>query len=87
MRQGGDVGTQYRSAIYVLTPEQEEQAHKSRELFQQAMEKAGDQRVITSEITVALPFYYAEDDHQQYLHKILMDTVVLGIGVCMPPNV
>ncbi|AAM84246.1 peptide-methionine (S)-S-oxide reductase [Yersinia pestis] len=88
MRQGGDVGTQYRSAIYVLTPEQEEQAHKSRERFQQAMEKAGDQRVITSEITVALPFYYAEDDHQQYLHKNPHGYCGLGgIGVCLPPNV
>lgn len=52
------------------------------------MEKAGDQRVITSEITVALPFYYAEDDHQQYLHKNPHGYCGLGgIGVCLPPNV
>lgn len=87
MRQGGDVGTQYRSAIYVLTPEQETQAQESKALFQQAMAKAGDGRVITSEITAALPFYYAEDDHQQYLYKNPHGYCGLGgIGVCMPPN-
>lgn len=87
MRQGGDVGTQYRSAIYVLTPEQETQAQESKALFQQAMAKAGDSRVITSEITAALPFYYAEDDHQQYLYKNPHGYCGLGgIGVCMPPN-
>ncbi|MFV8799003.1 peptide-methionine (S)-S-oxide reductase MsrA [Yersinia sp. LJYL362] len=87
MRQGGDVGTQYRSAIYVLTPEQEAQAQESKILFQQAMIKAGDSRAITSEIAVALPFYYAEDDHQQYLYKNPHGYCGLGgIGVCMPPN-
>ncbi len=87
MRQGGDVGTQYRSAIYVLTPEQETQAQESQMLFQQAMTKAGDSRAITSEITAALPFYYAEDDHQQYLYKNPHGYCGLGgIGVCMPPN-
>lgn len=87
MRQGGDVGTQYRSAIYVLTPEQEVQAQESKALFQQAMEKAGDRRMITSDITAALPFYYAEDDHQQYLYKNPQGYCGLGgIGVCMPPN-
>lgn len=87
MRQGGDVGTQYRSAIYVLTPEQETQAQESQALFQQAMAKAGDSRAITSEIAVALPFYYAEDDHQQYLYKNPHGYCGLGgIGVCMPPN-
>ncbi|QHB34589.1 peptide-methionine (S)-S-oxide reductase MsrA [Yersinia canariae] len=87
MRQGGDVGTQYRSAIYVLTPEQEAQAQESKALFQHAMEKAGDSRVITSEVAVALPFYYAEDDHQQYLYKNPHGYCGLGgIGVCMPPN-
>ncbi|WP_145556540.1 peptide-methionine (S)-S-oxide reductase MsrA [Yersinia canariae] len=87
MRQGGDVGTQYRSAIYVLTPEQEALAQESKALFQHAMEKAGDSRAITSEIAVALPFYYAEDDHQQYLYKNPHGYCGLGgIGVCMPPN-
>ncbi|MGL4486310.1 MAG: peptide-methionine (S)-S-oxide reductase MsrA [Yersinia sp. (in: enterobacteria)] len=87
MRQGGDVGTQYRSAIYVLTPAQEEQAVESQRLFQQAMEQAGDHRVITTEIAAALPFYYAEDDHQQYLYKNPHGYCGLGgIGVCMPPD-
>ncbi|WP_145508488.1 peptide-methionine (S)-S-oxide reductase MsrA [Yersinia alsatica] len=87
MRQGGDVGTQYRSAIYVLTPEQEAQAQTSKVQFQQAMEQAGDRRTITSEIAPALPFYYAEDDHQQYLYKNPHGYCGLGgIGVCMPPN-
>ena len=87
MRQGGDVGTQYRSAIYVLTPEQETQAQESQALFQQAMTKAGDSRAITSEIAAALPFYYAEDDHQQYLYKNPQGYCGSGgIGVCMPPN-
>ncbi|MFA3777190.1 peptide-methionine (S)-S-oxide reductase MsrA [Yersinia sp. 1652 StPb PI] len=87
MRQGGDVGTQYRSAIYVLTPEQQVQANESKALFQQAMEQAGDRRLITSEVAVALPFYYAEDDHQQYLHKNPHGYCNLGgIGVCMPPD-
>ncbi len=87
MRQGGDIGTQYRSAIYLLTPEQEVQATESKNLFQQAMDKAGDRRVITSELATALPFYYAEDDHQQYLYKNPHGYCGLGgIGVCMPPN-
>lgn len=87
MRQGGDVGTQYRSAIYVLTPEQEAQAQASKVQFQQAMEQAGDRRTITSEIVPALQFYYAEDDHQQYLYKNPHGYCGLGgIGVCMPPN-
>ncbi|WP_145496459.1 peptide-methionine (S)-S-oxide reductase MsrA [Yersinia bercovieri] len=87
MRQGGDIGTQYRSAIYVLTPEQEAQANESKTQFQQAMAQAGDHRAITSEIAIALPFYYAEDDHQQYLYKNPHGYCGLGgIGVCMPPN-
>ncbi|MDN0123971.1 peptide-methionine (S)-S-oxide reductase MsrA [Yersinia aleksiciae] len=87
MRQGGDIGTQYRSAIYVLTPEQEAQANESKAQFLQAMAQAGDHRAITSEIAVALPFYYAEDDHQQYLYKNPHGYCGLGgIGVCMPPN-
>ncbi len=78
MRQGNDQGTQYRSAIYPLTPEQTVAAQASLERFQAAMTAAGDERTITTEITTATPFYYAEDDHQQYLHKILMGTVALA---------
>ena len=68
MRQGNDVGTQYRSAIYVTTPEQKKVAEASRASYQDRLTAAGYGR-ITTEILDALPFYYAEDYHQQYLHK------------------
>jgi peptide-methionine (S)-S-oxide reductase len=68
MRQGNDVGTQYRSAIYVLDEEQQRIAETSREQYQQALTKAGFGE-ITTEIVEAGPFYYAEDYHQQYLDK------------------
>ncbi len=69
MRQGNDHGTQYRSAIYPLTPEQTEAAKGSLARFRAAMNDAHDTRHITTEIATAKPFYYAEDDHQQYLYK------------------
>ena len=69
MRQGNDVGTQYRSAIYTTSPEQQEQAEKSREAYQEDLERAGHRGRITTEIRPAGPFYYAEDYHQQYLGK------------------
>jgi peptide-methionine (S)-S-oxide reductase len=68
MRQGNDVGTQYRSAIYATTPAQRSAAEASKEQFQAALAKAGHGR-ITTEIADAPPFYYAEDYHQQYLAK------------------
>jgi peptide-methionine (S)-S-oxide reductase len=68
MRQGNDVGTQYRSAIYATTPEQLEAAKASRETFQERLGQAGYGEV-TTEIAEAGPFYYAEDYHQQYLAK------------------
>ncbi|MGA7088369.1 MAG: peptide-methionine (S)-S-oxide reductase MsrA [Candidatus Dormiibacterota bacterium] len=68
MRQGNDVGTQYRSAIYFLDDEQREIAEASREQYQQALRKAGFGE-ITTEIVEAGPFFYAEDYHQQYLDK------------------
>ncbi|EPS2709676.1 peptide-methionine (S)-S-oxide reductase MsrA [Cronobacter turicensis] len=87
MRQGNDVGTQYRSAIYPLTPEQEAAAQASLERFREAMEAAGDYRHITTEIAPATPFYYAEDEHQQYLHKNPYGYCGIGgIGVCLPPE-
>jgi len=87
MRQGGDVGTQYRSAIYPLTPEQDSAARASFERFQDAMARAGDDRKVTTEIANAGPFYYAEDDHQQYLHKNPYGYCgIAGIGVCLPPQ-
>jgi peptide-methionine (S)-S-oxide reductase len=68
MRQGNDVGTQYRSAIYTYSPEQHAAAASSRAMFQDQLTAAGYGR-ITTEIAEAPPFYYAEDYHQQYLHK------------------
>lgn len=87
MRQGGDVGTQYRSALYVLSSEQQSEALESLGRFQQAMQAAGDNRNITTQVSEALPFYYAEDDHQQYLYKNPEGYCGLGgIGVCLPPQ-
>jgi len=66
MRQGNDVGTQYRSAIYWTTDVQRDAALASRDLFQQELARAGYGE-ITTEIAEAWPFYYAEAYHQQYL--------------------
>ncbi|MCA9516591.1 MAG: peptide-methionine (S)-S-oxide reductase, partial [Myxococcales bacterium] len=67
-RQGNDVGTQYRSAIYTTSEAQLEQARASRDAYQKALTAAG-KGAITTEIAPSPPFYYAEDYHQQYLHK------------------
>ena len=68
MRQGNDVGTQYRSGIYVHSPEQRRLAEASRDAYQRMLSKAG-YGTITTEILDAPTFYYAEDYHQQYLAK------------------
>ncbi|MFO8023683.1 peptide-methionine (S)-S-oxide reductase MsrA [Thiohalophilus sp.] len=68
MRQGNDIGTQYRSGIYTYGPEQRELAGQSGELYQQVLQGAG-YGLITTEIREAPEFYFAEDDHQQYLAK------------------
>lgn len=68
MRQGNDVGTQYRSGIYVYSQSQKQQAEASRDAYQQALSKAGYPN-ITTEIIDAPEFYYAEGYHQQYLAK------------------
>jgi peptide-methionine (S)-S-oxide reductase len=68
MRQGNDVGTQYRSAIYWHDETQREAALSSRDRFQEALRAAGH-GTITTEIAEAGPFYYAEDYHQQYLAR------------------
>jgi peptide-methionine (S)-S-oxide reductase len=69
MRQGNDIGTQYRSAIYVQTPEQEAAARATRDAYQERLSAAG-YGAITTEIAPLGDFYYAEDYHQQYLHKV-----------------
>ncbi|MDP9816066.1 peptide-methionine (S)-S-oxide reductase MsrA [Spirilliplanes yamanashiensis] len=66
MRQGNDVGTQYRSAIYTTTDEQQRVAQQSRELFQPVATQAG-YGAITTEIAKLGTYFYAEDYHQQYL--------------------
>jgi len=68
MRQGNDVGTQYRSAIYAFSDEQLQQAKLSRELYAKQLAAAGHSQ-ITTEIADAPIFYFAEDYHQQYLAK------------------
>ena len=68
MRQGNDIGTQYRSGIYVYSPEQRRLAEASRDAYQRVLTKAG-YGPITTEILDAPEFYYAEDYHQQYLAK------------------
>ena len=68
MRQGNDLGTQYRSAIYTFDDTQVETARQSLADYQDALEAAGHGR-ITTEVAAAGPFYYAEDYHQQYLAK------------------
>jgi peptide-methionine (S)-S-oxide reductase len=69
MRQGNDVGSQYRSAIYVANEAEFEIALASRERYQAALDAAGIKRVITTEIAIGREFFYAEDYHQQYLAK------------------
>lgn len=68
MRQGNDVGTQYRSAIYYTTEAQKSAAEESRRVYQEALSKA-HRAAITTEIRDAPEFYYAEEYHQQYLAK------------------
>jgi peptide-methionine (S)-S-oxide reductase len=68
MRQGNDMGTQYRSSIYTMSAEQQRAAEASRSAYQDRLTAAGYGR-ITTEIMAAPPFYYAEDYHQQYLAK------------------
>jgi peptide-methionine (S)-S-oxide reductase len=68
MRQGNDVGTQYRSGIYYFNDVQREAAERSREVYQNRLREK-DYGRITTEITPAPEFYYAEDYHQQYLAK------------------
>ncbi|WP_188188568.1 peptide-methionine (S)-S-oxide reductase MsrA [Nonomuraea sp. SYSU D8015] len=69
MRQGNDVGTQYRSAVYYHSSEQQKAAEASREAYQKVLKAAGYGE-ITTEIAEAGPFYFAEDYHQQYLYKV-----------------
>jgi peptide-methionine (S)-S-oxide reductase len=87
MRQGNDVGTQYRSAIYTTTPEQAAVVDKSRAAYQAALNARG-LGAITTEISPADTFYYAETYHQQYLAKNPRGYCGLqGTGVSCPIGV
>jgi peptide-methionine (S)-S-oxide reductase len=87
MRQGNDVGTQYRSAIYWTSEEQRAVAEATRAAFAERLRAAGYPEV-TTEIAQAGPFYYAEDYHQQYLEKNPWGYCGLGgTGVSCPVGV
>lgn len=77
MRQGNDIGTQYRSGIYTYTQQQFNEAIESKQHYQQQLDRAGFKQ-ITTEIMPASEFYYAEDMHQQYLAKNPMGYCGLG---------
>ena len=86
MRQGNDVGTQYRSGIYTYSETQKQQAIASKEAYQKELSKAG-YKEISTEILDAPEFYYAEDYHQQYLGKNPNGYCGLGgVGVCYSPE-
>ena len=83
-RQGNDTGTQYRSVIYVDDEDDLETARSTAKLYGTALAQAGKEK-ITTEIEMGPIFYYAEDDHQQYLHKIPHGYCGLkGTGVSCP---
>ncbi len=87
MRQGNDIGTQYRSGIYVFDDQQRVAAEASRDRFQQVLRDAG-MGAITTEILDAGPFYYAEHYHQQYLDKVPNGYCGLGgTGLSCPVGV
>ena len=84
MRQGNDVGSQYRSAIYYNSEEQREAAEQSARAYERELISAS-YKPITTEIALASPFYYAEDYHQQYLDKVPGGYCGLGgTGVACP---
>ena len=84
MRQGNDMGTQYRSGIYTTSPEQQAAAEASREVYNTALQAKGYD-MITTEILEAPEFYYAEEYHQQYLAKNPMGYCGLGgTGIACP---
>ena len=87
MRQGNDLGTQYRSAIYVTSDDQRKAAEESREMYAAELRKAG-YGAVTTEIEDAGPFWFAEDYHQQYLFKVPNGYCGIGgTGVSCPVGI
>mmetsp|Transcript_7007 Transcript_7007/g.21328 ORF Transcript_7007/g.21328 Transcript_7007/m.21328 type:complete len:259 (+) Transcript_7007:213-989(+) len=85
-RQGNDVGTQYRSVVYYTTPEEKEDIEETRQHYDKLLEKKGYGKVVT-EVTEMPKFYFAEDYHQQYLHKNPWGYCGLGgLGVYEKPR-
>jgi peptide-methionine (S)-S-oxide reductase len=87
MRQGNDVGTQYRSGIYYTSEDQRQVAEMTLRSYNEALKAAG-MADVTTEIEPARPFYYAEDYHQQYLHKVPSGYCGLagtGVSCQVPP--
>jgi peptide-methionine (S)-S-oxide reductase len=84
MRQGNDVGTQYRSAVYTASDAELARAAASRDAYAAALQRAGV-GAITTELRTGVAFYYAEAYHQQYLHKVPHGYCGLaGTGVACP---
>ncbi|KDM92542.1 peptide-methionine (S)-S-oxide reductase MsrA [Photobacterium galatheae] len=87
MRQGNDIGTQYRSVIFTTNDSQQSQAENSKARYQTALQENHREAVITTEIKPAPAFFFAEDDHQQYLEKNPQGYCGLGgTGICLPPQ-
>jgi peptide-methionine (S)-S-oxide reductase len=83
MRQGGDIGTQYRSVVYTPDLQDLEVANQSKLAYQQALQHANQAGPITTEIQCAAEYYFADDYHQQYLAKNPNGYCGLGgTGVC-----
>jgi peptide-methionine (S)-S-oxide reductase len=86
-RQGGDIGTQYRSVLFATDDAMLTEAQQSKDAYQSALDAAGQRNRITTEVVMAPEFYYAEEYHQQYLEKNPDGYCGLGgIGVCFPKS-
>ncbi len=85
MRQGNDIGSQYRSVIFTSNLEQGNMAIASKNLYQETLEQQGIKNTITTEIKTLDAYFFAEEYHQQYLHKNPDGYCGLnGLGICMP---
>jgi peptide-methionine (S)-S-oxide reductase len=86
-RQGNDIGTQYRSVVFVLSDDQMALAKDTRQEYQDLINRQGIEGVITTEIVEGSVFFYAEQEHQQYLAKNPSGYCGLGgLGICLDQN-